>query len=81
MNVRRIREVEWWEIAVWFLVGGCISAAAAVVDHAFGHKFGGAMLAFPAILPASLTLVDKKEGCRAAMARHIDRREVSEAWV
>jgi hypothetical protein len=48
-------------------VGGCISAVAAAADHYLGHKVGGAMLAFPAILPASLTLVDEKDGRRASM--------------
>jgi Protein of unknown function (DUF3147) len=62
-----LRDVRWWEIGVRFLAGGCISVAAAVIDHALGHKAGGAMLAFPAILPATLTLVDRKEGRRSAM--------------
>jgi hypothetical protein len=62
-----LQKVRWWEIGIRFLAGGCISAAAAVIDHSLGHRAGGAMLAFPAILPASLTLVDRKEGRRAAM--------------
>jgi Protein of unknown function (DUF3147) len=67
LNARALRNVRWWEMGLRFLAGGCISAAAAVIDHAAGHKAGGAMLAFPAILPATLTLVDRKEGRRAAM--------------
>jgi hypothetical protein len=67
LNLRQLQKVRWWELGVRFLAGGCISAAAAIIDHQLGHKAGGAMLAFPAILPASLTLVDRKEGRRAAM--------------
>jgi hypothetical protein len=47
LDAKRLRNVRWWEIGVRFLAGGCISAAAAVIDHALGHKAGGAMLAFP----------------------------------
>ena len=34
----------------------------------FGPKAGGLFLAFPAILPASLTLIEKKEGKAEAWA-------------
>ncbi len=62
----KLAKVRWWEYAIRFLMGGAISAAAAVAGHTLGGKVAGAMLAFPAILPASLTLVDEKEGTSAA---------------
>lgn len=65
-DASKIRDVRWWEYGVRFLVGGLISAAAAVLGDALGDKVGGAMLAFPAILPASLTLVGKKDGRQMA---------------
>lgn len=49
-----------------FLFGAGISAAAASVGAVYGAKIGGILLAFPAILPASLTLIERKEGRREA---------------
>ena len=34
----------------------------------FGPRFGGLFLAFPAVLPAALTLIEKKEGTTKAWA-------------
>jgi hypothetical protein len=45
-----------------FAFGAGISAAAAIVSALFGAKIGGVLLAFPAIMPASLTLIEKKDG-------------------
>ena len=45
-----------------FAFGAGISAAAAIVAAVFGVKIGGVLLAFPAILPASLTLIERKDG-------------------
>ena len=45
-----------------FAFGAGISAAAAIVAAIFGAKVGGVLLGFPAILPASLTLIERKDG-------------------
>lgn len=45
------------EYAVRFVYGGLVTAAVGLVGNAFGPVAGGLFLAFPAILPASLTLV------------------------
>jgi hypothetical protein len=45
-----------------FAFGAGISAAAAIAAAVFGAKIGGVLLAFPAIMPASLTLIEKKDG-------------------
>lgn len=49
-----------------FAFGAGISLVAGLIGMWFGPKVGGVMLAFPAILPASLTLIQKKEGKEAA---------------
>ena len=49
-----------------FAFGAGISAAAAIVSAIFGAKVGGVLLAFPAIMPASLTLIEKAEGRQKA---------------
>jgi len=51
-----------WEYAVRFLLGGVITAATGLVTHAWGPVIGGLFLGFPAILPASLTLVKEHDG-------------------
>jgi uncharacterized membrane protein len=45
-----------------FAFGFVISIAAALIAMRFGQRFGGLFLAFPAILPASLTLIEQEEG-------------------
>jgi hypothetical protein len=45
-----------------FAFGAGISLIAGMVGMSFGPVVGGVLLGFPAILPASLTLIEKKEG-------------------
>ena len=56
------------EIGVRFVFGAGIALVAAVVGAALGPKAGGLFLAFPAVLPATLTLIEKKEGTTKAWA-------------
>jgi hypothetical protein len=51
---------------VRFALGAATSVVAAIVSKAAGARLGGAFLAFPAILPASLTFVETKEGEKKA---------------
>ena len=55
------------EFAVRLLLGGTITVCTGLVAHAYGPAAGGLFLAFPAILPASLTLV-KEHGGRGEAA-------------
>jgi hypothetical protein len=45
-----------------FAFGAVISAVAPAVAIVVGARIGGTLLAFPAILPASLTLIERKSG-------------------
>jgi hypothetical protein len=54
-------EAKWHEYAVRFLFGGLITAIAGIISEKFGPRIGGLWLAFPAILPASATLIEKHE--------------------
>jgi Protein of unknown function (DUF3147) len=56
------------ECIVRFLFGGAVTAGTGLVAHHFGPELGGLFLAFPAILPASLTLVKQHDGRRQAVA-------------
>jgi hypothetical protein len=55
------RRTKWYEYALRFFFGGLITAAAGLVAKQWGPVAGGVFLAFPAILPASATLIEKHE--------------------
>jgi hypothetical protein len=46
---------------VRFLFGGLITAATGIIAQKWGPVVGGLFLAFPAIFPASATLIEKHE--------------------
>ena len=54
-------QAKWYEYAVRFLFGGLITAIAGMIAQKFGPGIGGLWLAFPAILPAGATLIEKHE--------------------
>ena len=61
-----VRALRPTELAWRFVLGGAITAAAGAIATYFGPAIGGLFLAFPSILPASLTLVAKHEKERKA---------------
>jgi hypothetical protein len=61
VNGSGIKQTKWHEFAVRFLLGGVVTAGAAAIADKFGPSFGGLFLAFPAILAASVSLVEKHE--------------------
>jgi len=56
-----IRQTRWNEYGIRFLFGGLITAVAGIIAKDFGPGIGGLFLAFPAIFPASATLIEKHE--------------------
>ena len=56
-----LQKSRWHEYALRFLFGGAVTTAAGVVAKHFGPVVGGLFLAFPAIFPASVTMVAKHE--------------------
>ena len=61
-ELRKLSRISPREYLIRFAFGAVVSAVAAVATLAFGPRLGGLFLAFPAILPATLTLLEKKEG-------------------
>jgi hypothetical protein len=61
VSVGAFKQMKWKELLLRFSLGGAITAAAGLIAMQFGPVLGGLFLAFPAILPASLTLVEKHE--------------------
>jgi PncC family amidohydrolase len=61
-DLRKLKSISPREYLIRFAFGAMVSAVAATVTLLFGPRLGGVFLAFPAILPATLTLLEKKEG-------------------
>ena len=59
LKFRALREIHWYEFAIRFALGGAITVIAGAIASRFGPAVGGLFLAFPAIFPASVTLVEK----------------------
>ena len=56
-----LRETRWYHYGVRFLFGGLITAITGMIAKEWGPVVGGLFLAFPAIFPASATLVEAHE--------------------
>jgi hypothetical protein len=61
VNFSALRSVKWHEYGTRFLFGGLVTVVAGLIARKFGPATGGLFLAFPAIFPASATLVEKHE--------------------
>jgi Protein of unknown function (DUF3147) len=62
-----LKEIRPGDMAIRFAFGAVASVIAGVVTLEFGARAGGLFLAFPAILVASLTLIERKDGTEAAV--------------
>ncbi|MBV8475465.1 MAG: DUF3147 family protein [Acidobacteria bacterium] len=56
-----LAETRWYQYAARFFLGGLITAMAGLIAKHYGPRVGGLFLAFPAIFPASATLIEKHE--------------------
>jgi hypothetical protein len=63
----QLRDTKAWEYAVRFVFGGAIAVGTGIIGKIWGPFVAGLFLAFPAILPASLTLVKQHDGRRQAI--------------
>jgi hypothetical protein len=52
-------QTRWYEYLVRFVLGGAMTVVAGLIAARFGPVIGGLFLAFPAIFPASATLIEK----------------------
>ena len=64
----RLRSISAKHYVIRFGFGFVTSVIAAVVGQLAGGRVGGLFLAFPAILPATLTLLESKEGIAQALS-------------
>lgn len=63
---KKLADTKWSQHALRFCFGGAITALAGWIAEKYGPAVGGLFLAFPAILPASLSIVKQKDGREAA---------------
>jgi hypothetical protein len=61
VDISALRKTQWHEYAIRFLFGGLITATAGVIAAVWGPGIAGLALAFPAIFPASATLIEKHQ--------------------
>jgi hypothetical protein len=57
LNLAALSETKPREYAIRFLFGGLVTVATGIIAEKFGPTVGGLFLAFPAIFPATATLV------------------------
>jgi hypothetical protein len=67
LALQGLEETKPSEYVIRFVLGGLITACAGLISKSWGPVVGGLFLGFPAILPASLTLVQDHEGRKAAV--------------
>src|ERR1700689_1984538 len=61
VNLSALREAKWYQFVLRFLFGGTICVLAGVIAEKYGPEVGGLFLAFPAIFPASATLMENEQ--------------------
>jgi hypothetical protein len=65
-DLAKLKETSWKGYAIRFLFGGAVTVFAGWIAAKDGPVVGGLFLAFPAILPASVTLIRQHEDAHAA---------------
>ncbi|MGB8541893.1 MAG: DUF3147 family protein [Candidatus Acidiferrales bacterium] len=56
-----LRDAKWYQFALRFFFGGAICVLAGLIAEKYGPTVGGLFLAFPAIFPASATLLENEQ--------------------
>ena len=80
VDISALKESSWGEYAIRFLFGGMATVIAGLIAKYYGPELGGLFLAFPAIAPATATLLDqnvKEERQRAGLEGHIRGRKTA----
>ena len=61
LSTSSLKRTKWYEYVIRFVLGGVITVVAGLLAKKISTSFGGLFLAFPAILAASTTSVEKHE--------------------
>ena len=68
IDIAKVRKISLRDYVVRFCFGAAVSLIAGVIGLVGGYRLSGLFLAFPAILPATLTLLEKREGTAQALS-------------
>jgi len=79
LNPSALRDIRWYEYVIRFALGGAMTVIAGLIASRFGPVVGGLFLAFPAIFPASVTLIETHERERKEKAGLSGARRGKEA--
>ncbi len=66
LDLKRVAHTDRKQLLIRFAIGALTSVGAGAITLAFGDRVGGIFLAFPAILAASLTLIEEEEAAADA---------------
>ena len=61
LNFAALKQTKWHEYVVRFIFGGLTTVVTGIIAKKFGPGIGGLFLAFPAIFPASATMIENHE--------------------
>ena len=61
LDTSGLGQSRWYEYLVRFAFGGVVTVLAGLIAKHLGPEIGGLFLAFPAIFPATATLIEKHE--------------------
>ena len=61
LDTSGLGQSRWYEYLIRFAFGGVVTVLAGLIAKRFGPEIGGLFLAFPAIFPATATLIEKHE--------------------
>jgi Protein of unknown function (DUF3147) len=62
LSTRGLKRTKAWEHASRFAFGGAVTVLLGLASQRWGPAVGGLLLGFPAIFPASITLVKEYDG-------------------
>ena len=61
LDLSSLKSAHWWQFALRFILGGAVTVCTGLIAEHWGPLIGGLFLSFPAIFPASATLIEGHE--------------------
>ncbi len=61
LDISSLKDAHWWQFPVRFVLGGAVTVCTGLIADHYGPVVGGLFLSFPAIFPATATLIARHE--------------------
>ena len=61
LDFSSLRDARWHQFVVRFVLGGAVTLCTGLIAQRWGPVVGGLFLSFPAIFPATVTLIERHE--------------------